>query len=460
MTTVAKKEMDMINGPLFKNIVRFSLPLMLSGMLQLLYNAADVVVVGQFASDHSLAAVSSTGSLINLIVNLFMGLSIGASVVVSQNIGAGKHKDVSEAVHTSIAVSLICGVIVGIFGFFAARGLLQLMDSPDNVIDLSTLYVQIYFVGMPANMLYNFGSAILRAVGETKKPMYYLMFSGIVNVVLNLVFVIVFHMDVAGVALATIISQIISAILVIRLLLKSEGAIKLIPSKIKIHWDKLAKIAAVGLPAGIQGSLFSISNVIIQSSVNAFGSDVMAGNGAAANLEGFIYVAMNSIYQAAITFTGQNYGAGNIRRIKTVCLECMATVTAIGFGMGVLFDIFGRPLMSIYTDAPHEIEYGLVRITVIAFTYFLCGTMDVMVGMLRGIGHSITPTIVTVSCVCGLRIVWVYTVFAAFKAANPDPHACLTTLLISYPLSWGIATLFHICCFAFHYSRLNKKEAR
>ncbi len=458
MATVNKKEMDMLNGPIFKNILSFSLPLMLSGMLQLLYNAADVIVVGQFASKHSLAAVSSTGSLINLIVNLFMGLSVGAAVVVSQNIGAGRAKDVEEAVHTSIAISLVSGVLVGIFGFFAAEGLLKLMDSPENVIDLSTIYVQIYFIGMPANMLYNFGSAILRAVGETKKPMYYLMFSGLVNVILNLIFVIVFDMDVAGVALATIASQIISAILVIRLLLKYDGVVKLIPSKIRIHMDKLKKIAAVGLPAGIQGSLFSISNVLIQSSINAFGSEAMAGNGAAANLEGFIYVAMNSIHQSAITFTGQNYGAGKIKRIKTICLETMGIVTAIGFGLGVLFDIFGETLLSIYTDSAVEIEYGMVRFTVICFTYFLCGTMDVMVGMLRGIGSSITPTIVTVSCVCGLRIVWLYTVYASFRETCTEPHRCLLVLLISYPVSWIVATTVHICCFIFHYFRLKKKS--
>ncbi len=453
------KDVDMVNGPLFKNIVKFTIPLMLSGMLQLLYNAADIIVVGQFASDQSLAAVSSTGSLINLIVNLFMGLSIGTSVVVSQNLGAGKHKDVSEAVHTSIAVSIICGVLVGIFGFFAAKSLLTLMDSPDNVIDLSALYVQIYFISMPANMLYNFGSAILRAVGETKKPMYYLTFSGLINVILNLIFVIVFKMDVAGVALATIASQIISAILVIRLLIKSDGPIKLIPSKIRVHWDKLKKIAAVGLPAGIQGSLFSISNVIIQSSINVFGAEVMSGNGAASNLEGFIYVAMNSIHQAAITFTGQNYGAGNIKRIKLICIECMAFVTVIGLGFGILFDIFGETLLSIYTDVAIEIEYGMIRMGIICFTYFLCGTMDVMVGMLRGIGRSITPTIVTVSCVCGLRIVWIFTVYAAYKATGANTHDCLQMLLISYPISWIIATTFHIVCFMLHYRGLKKKMA-
>lgn len=449
--------MDMLNGPLFKNIIKFTIPLLLTGTLQLLYNAADIVIVGQFASDHSLAAVSSTGSLINLIVNVFMGLSVGASVIVSQNMGAGKYKDVSEAVHTSIAISIVCGIVVGIFGFFASKGMLQLMDSPADVIDLSALYVKIYFLGMPANMIYNFGAAILRAVGDTKRPLYYLSFSGIVNVVLNLIFVIVFHMDVAGVALATIISQIISAILVIRCLLKSDGAVKLIPSKIKIHGDKLKKIIAVGLPAGIQGSLFSISNVIIQSSINAFGSEAMAGNGAASNIEGFIYVAMNSLHQAAITFAGQNYGAGKIKRIKTVCLECMALVSAVGLAMGALVFTFGEQLLSIYTDSPAEIEYGLVRMNMIMFTYFLCGTMDVMVGMLRGIGHSLTPTIVSIACVCGFRILWIFTAYAGYKATGASVHDCFMMLLVSYPLSWIAATAVHSLCFAMHYRGIKKK---
>lgn len=449
--------MDMLNGPLFKNIIKFTIPLLLTGTLQLLYNAADIVIVGQFASDHSLAAVSSTGSLINLIVNVFMGLSVGASVIVSQNMGAGKYKDVSEAVHTSIAISIVCGIVVGVFGFFASKGMLQLMDSPADVIDLSALYVKIYFLGMPANMIYNFGAAILRAVGDTKRPLYYLSFSGIINVVLNLIFVIVLHMDVAGVALATIISQIISAILVIRCLLKSDGAVKLIPSKIKIHGDKLKKIIAVGLPAGIQGSLFSISNVIIQSSINAFGSEAMAGNGAASNIEGFIYVAMNSLHQAAITFAGQNYGAGKIKRIKTVCLECMALVSAVGLLMGALVFTFGEQLLSIYTDSPAEIEYGLVRMNMIMFTYFLCGTMDVMVGMLRGIGHSLTPTIVSIACVCGFRILWIFTAYAGYKATGASVHDCFVMLLVSYPVSWIAATVAHSFCFAMHYRGIKKR---
>lgn len=449
---------DMINGPLLPKIIKFTLPLILTGTLQLLYNAADIVVVGRFASDNSLAAVSSTGSLINLIVNIFMGLSIGTSVVVSQNIGAGRNKDVSEAVHTSMAVAIVCGIAVGIFGFFASKGLLALMKSPDDVIDLSALYVKIYFIGMPANMIYNFGAAIMRAIGDTKRPLYYLTFSGIVNVVLNLIFVIFFHMDVAGVALATIISQAISAVLVVRYLIKTDEVIKYEFKKTKIYKDKLLKIMAVGLPAGIQGSLFSISNVIIQSAVNGFEAAAMAGNGAAANLEGFMYTAMNSIYQAAITFTGQNYGAKKIKRIKTICFECMGLVIVTGFLLGLLFDAFAPQLLSIYTDNPEEIKFGVVRADVIFLTYFLLGAMDVMVGMLRGIGHSMTPTVVSILCVCGLRIVWIFTIFQSYVSQGHTAEQCLKMLFISYPISWITAAIVHSICFAVHYSGICRRN--
>ena len=449
---------DMTSGAILPNIVRFTLPLLLTGTLQLLYNAADIVVVGRYGSDNALAAVSSTGSLINLIVNVFMGLSIGASVLVAQYFGAGSRKDVSEAVHTSMAVAIISGVAVGLFGFFASRGMLELMDSPEDVIDLSALCVKIYFIGAPANMIYNFGAAILRAVGDTKRPLYYLMFSGVVNVILNLILVIIFHLDVAGVALATIISQLISAVLIVICLMHTDGDVRLYIKKIKIHWAKLGKIAAVGLPAGIQGSIFSISNVIIQSSINAFGPAVMGGNGAAANIEGFIYNAMNSLYQAAITFTGQNYGAKDFKRIKKAAFECLALVFGVGFGLGVLAKIFGTQLLGIYTQKPDEIAAGLVRMNVICLTYFTCGMMDVMVGLLRGIGRSLIPTIDSIICVCGIRIVWIYTVFASYKASGAADFDSLRMLYISYPVSWVMAFAVHVFCFIIFY-RIAKKRA-
>ena len=460
LTGHSSRTMDMTSGPIFPNIIRFTIPLILTGTLQLLYNAADIIVVGKFGSDTSLAAVSSTGALINLIVNVFMGLSIGASVLVSQCFGAGKMKDVSDAVHTSVAIALLSGVIVGIFGFFASRGMLELMDSPDDVIDLSALYVKIFFIGTPFNMLYNFGAAILRAVGDTKRPLYFLMFSGIINVILNLVFVISFGMDVAGVALATIISQAVSAILVTICLMRTDGPVKLHLRRIKIHWSKLVKIIGVGLPAGIQGSVFSISNVIIQSSVNAFGSAVMGGNGAAASIEGFIYTAMNSVYQAAITFAGQNFGAKKFKRIKTTAYECLGIVITVGFGLGVLAKLFATQLLSIYTDSESEIAYGIVRMNVICLTYFTCGTMDVMVGMLRGIGRSLIPTIDSILCVCGFRILWIFTYFASFKATGASVSDCLTTLYISYPISWIMATAVHIICFLIFFAMAKKKAAR
>lgn len=445
-------------GPILPNIVRFTIPLLLTGTLQLLYNAADIVVVGQYGSDNALAAVSSTGSLINLIVNVFMGLSIGASVLVAQYFGAGKSKDVSEAVHTSMAVAIISGVAVGIFGFFASRGMLELMDSPEDVIDLSALYVRIYFIGAPANMIYNFGAAILRAVGDTKRPLYYLIFSGIVNVILNLVFVIIFQLDVAGVALATIISQIISAVLIVICLIHTDGDVRLRIKKIRIYWQKLMKILAVGLPAGIQGSIFSISNVIIQSSINSFGSAVMGGNGAAANIEGFIYNAMNSLYQAAITFTGQNYGAKNFDRIRKAAFECLALVFGVGFGLGCIAKLFGSQLLGIYTNKPEEIAAGLVRMNVICLTYFTCGMMDVLVGFLRGIGRSLIPTIDSIVCVCGIRIAWIYTIFASYRASGAEPFAALRVLYISYPISWVMAALVHLTCFIIFY-KIAKKRA-
>ena len=456
----ASATMDMTHGPIFLNIIRFTIPLILTGTLQLLYNAADIVVVGRYGSDNALAAVSSTGALINLIVNVFMGLSIGASVLVAQSFGAGKHKDVSEAVHTSIAIALISGVVVGIFGFFASRGMLELMDSPEDVIDLSSLYVKIFFIGAPVNMLYNFGAAILRAVGDTKRPLYYLMFSGLINVILNMIFVIGLGLDVAGVALATIISQAISAVLIVLCLLHAEQPVRLNIKKIRIHWSKLGRILAVGLPAGIQGSVFSLSNVIIQSSINAFGAAVMGGNGAAANIEGFIYTAMNSVYQAAITFTGQNFGAKQYKRIRIVALECLATVSAVGFGMGILAKIFAPQLLGIYTNNVDEIAFGTVRMSVICLTYFTCGTMDVFVGLLRGIGRSLIPTIDSILCVCGFRILWIFTYFAAFKATGASPEDCLTILYASYPISWIMATLVHAACFIIFFGIAKKKAAK
>ena len=381
-------EMDMCNGPVLKKILIFSIPLMLSGVLQLLFNAADIIVVGRFAGSQSLAAVGSTTALINLLINIFIGLSVGANVVVARAYGGRRDKDVSEAVHTAIAVSIVSGVILIVMGFVFSKLMLELMGTPDDVIDKAVLYMRIYFAGMPVVMLYNFGSAILRAVGDTRRPLYFLTIAGVVNIVLNLFFVIVMNLDVAGVALATVLSQCISAGLVLRCLAKSEGGLKLELSKIKIHRKKMFQIFKIGLPAGMQGAIFSVSNVLIQSSVNSFGSIAMAGNAASANIEGFVYNAMNAVYQTNLSFTSQNIGGKKYTRVNKILFTCLGTVTAVGMILGFGAYAIGEELLRIYSTDPEVIRYGMLRMSIIATTYFTCGWMDTLVGSLRGIGYS------------------------------------------------------------------------
>ena len=376
-------EINMCEGPILGKVLIFSIPLMLSGILQLLFNAADVIVVGRFAGSQSLAAVGSTSALINLLINVFMGFSVGVNVLVARYYGGRKERDVSETVHTAVTLSLVCGLILVAVGLALTRPLLELMGTPDDVIDKAVLYMQIYFIGMPANMLYNFGSAILRAVGDTKRPLYYLSAAGVVNVILNLISVIIFHMDVAGVALATIISQAISAVCVLRCLMRHESCLKIRLGELKIHKEKLMGIVKVGLPAGMQGAIFSISNVLIQSSVNSFGSIAMAGNTAAQNIEGFIYNAMVAVYQANLSFTSQNYGAGKFSRINRIMFICIGVVSVVGFSIGVLAYGAGTSLLSIYSSDPEVIAYGMTRLQIIGLTYFTCGIMDTMVGSIR-----------------------------------------------------------------------------
>jgi putative efflux protein, MATE family len=432
-------EIDMTEGPLLTKILSFSVPLILTGILQLLYNAADVIVVGNYAGHEALAAVSSTGSLINLLVNVFMGLSVGASVAIARNYGARDVISMRKAEHTAMTLALIMGIGVGVFGFVTARPLLRLMDSPPDVIDGAALYVRIYFLGMPANMLYNFGAAVLRAVGDTRRPMIYLMISGLVNVLLNLLLVIVFHLAVAGVAIATVVSQVISMVLVLLCLLRTRGVIQLNLRECRVDGKSLREILRIGLPAGLQGSLFSISNVLIQSSINSFGSLVVAGNGVACNIEGFVYTAMNAQHQSAMTFASQNCGAGKTDRVKKTLGCCLGIVTVIGLGMGLLILLFGTPLMSLYNSEEQVIANGLIRMGIIMPTYFLCGLMDVMVGQLRGIGYSIMPMIVSLTGACLLRIVWILTVFAANRT--------LTVLYLSYPVSWFVTFATHFLCY-------------
>ncbi len=445
-----KYEIDMIHGPLLGKILLFTLPLMASSILQLLFNAADIIVVGRYAGSDALAAVGSTGALINLLTNMFIGFSVGANVLVARYYGAGKPDEVSETVHTSVMLSIIGGVLLAVIGIIFASPLLELMGTPENVLPLAALYVRIYFAGMPVILLYNYGSAILRAIGDTKRPLYYLAIAGVLNIILNLILVIVFEMSVAGVALATIISQTLSAVLVIRCLMHIEGGCHLDPHQLKIHTNKLWKILQLGLPAGLQGSIFSLSNVLIQSSVNSFGAIAMAGNSAAANIEGFTYVAMNSFYQAAITFVSQNMGAMEFRRIRKIAWQCLACVTVTGALLGNLSFFFGHQLLGIYSDEAEVIRYGIYRLEVIGTTYFLCGIMDVCVGCLRGIGYSFLPMVVSLLGACGFRILWIFTVFKG--------HHDLHTLYISYPISWAITASVHMICFLILYRRMVKKS--
>lgn len=445
-----KYEIDMIHGPLLGKILLFTLPLMASSILQLLFNAADIIVVGRYAGSDALAAVGSTGALINLLTNMFIGFSVGANVLVARYYGAGKPDEVSETVHTSVMLSIIGGILLAAIGIIFASPLLELMGTPENVLPLAALYVRIYFAGMPMILLYNYGSAILRAIGDTKRPLYYLAVAGVLNIILNLIFVIVFEMSVAGVALATILSQTLSAILVIRCLMHTEGGCHLDLHQLKIHSHKLWKILQLGLPAGLQGSIFSLSNVLIQSSVNSFGAIAMAGNSAAANIEGFTYVAMNSFYQAAITFVSQNMGAMEFKRIRKIAWQCLACVTVTGALLGNLSFFFGHQLLGIYSDEAEVIRYGIYRLEVIGTTYFLCGIMDVCVGCLRGIGYSFLPMVVSLLGACGFRILWIFTVFKG--------HHDLHTLYISYPISWAITASVHIICFLILYRRMVKKS--
>lgn len=444
-----KYELDMCHGPLLWKILIFALPLMLSGILQLLFNAADMIVVGHAKGPTSLAAVGATSSLINLLINLFMGLSVGANVLVAHFFAAKQEKDCRETVHTAVLISVISGIFLAFVGVFLSRPLLMLMGTPIDVIDKSVLYMRVFFLGMPVMLLYNFGSAILRAVGDTKRPLFYLSVSGVLNILLNLLFVLVFDMDVAGVALATVLSQALSAFLIVRCLMKTEGYCKLTISDLHIKKDKLLKMIRIGLPAGLQGSIFSISNVLIQSSINSFGSIAMAGNTASSNLEGFVYNAMNAIHQTALTFTSQNFGGKQYKRIKKVIVLNVVIVTLVGCIFGGIFILFGQPLLSLYTSEAAAIEYGLIRMKIIFSTYFLCGIMDVLVGCLRGLGRSILPMIVSLLGACGLRVLWIFTIFKAYPT--------LESIYISYPISWTLTAFVHLICLLVVMKSLSKK---
>ncbi|MCI8633824.1 MAG: MATE family efflux transporter [Lachnospiraceae bacterium] len=444
-------EINMCEGPLLGKMLLFAFPLMLSSILQLLFNAADVVVVGRFAGSEALAAVGSTSALINLLINLFNGLSIGTNVLVARYLGARDWENTTQTVHTAVTVSLVSGVFLIFIGVFLSGPLLRMMGTPEDVLDKASLYMKIYFVGMPVFMLYNFGAAILRSIGDTQRPLYFLMLSGVINVILNLFFVIVCGMGVAGVAIATVVSEAVSAVLVLLCLLRLDGMCRVELKKLHINTKKLLGMLRIGLPAGLQGCIFSISNVLIQSSINSFGSVAMAGNTAAANLEGFSYVSMNAIYQTSLSFISQNMGAKQYKRINQITMRSMGLVMMIGLAIGWLIFALGEPLLGIYSSSPEVIEYGMIRVKFIFTTHFLCGMMDVMVGCLRGLGYSIMPMIVSLTGACAFRIIWIFTVFAANRT--------LETLYLSYPISWLLTMSVHVICYIVVKKRLDHRTA-
>ncbi len=446
-----RHEMDMTQGSILKKMLLFAVPLIFSGILQLLFNAADIIVVGRFAGDNSMAAVGATASLINLLTNLFIGLSIGSSVLVARYFGAKEEEALRSTVHTSILLSIISGVILTIVGVIGAEVLLTWMKTPGEVLTLATVYLRIYFIGMPAMMVYNFGSAILRAVGDTQRPLNYLLLAGVINVVLNLIFVIVFHMDVAGVALATTISQCVAAFLVLRCLVKETGAIHLDFKALRMDKARFLRIVQIGLPAGFQGVVFSLANVVIQSSVNLFGETLISGNSAAANLEGFVYIAMNAFYQSSISFTSQNVGAGKYERINPIMKTAMCCVTVVGLALGNGMYFIGNQLLGLYSNNPEVVAAGMIRLSIIFPTYCLCGMMDTMVGVLRGLGYSVVPMIVSLLGACALRLVWLATVFQMEEYHNPR------IIYLSYPISWVVTLLVHLLCFAMVRRKLKKQ---
>ena len=446
-----KYEIDMCNGTIMDKLVSFSVPLMISGILQILFNAVDIIVVGRFSGSQALAAVGSTSALINMMINLFIGISLGANVLAARFYAADRKKEMSETVHTSIMLALISGILMVFVGLICARWSLELMDTPDDVIDQATLYMRIYFVGMPFFMLYNYGAAILRAVGDTKRPLMYLIVSGVLNAILNVFLVVCFHLDVAGVGIATVVSQMVSCILVLRCLYKSEGSYQLRFSKLTIKTRYLGQIFAVGVPAGIQSTVINFSNVLLQSSVNSFGSVAMAGYTAANNVLSFLYVSVNSVTQACMSFTSQNYGVHKFKRMDRVLVDCLILSVGVALALGSVAYFFGPEILQIYTEEPDVIASGMEILAYTTLTYFLCGIMDLFPGALRGMGHSGVPMILSILGTVGTRIVWIFGVFPS--------HRSLGVLFWSYPISWILTIIMQVICFCFVRKKVHRKEA-
>ena len=431
----------MCNGTIMDKLISFALPLMVSGILQLMFNAVDIIVVGRFSGSQALAAVGSTTALINVFTNLFIGVSLGANVLAARFYAAGKDKEMSETVHTAITLALVSGVVMAVVGLVFSRWALEIMGTPADVIDQSTLYMRIYFLGMPFFMVYNYGAAILRAVGDTKRPLMFLVVAGVINAVLNMFLVIAFHMGVAGVAIATVISQMISCLLVLRCLYKTDGSYQLRFSRLCMKKFYLVQIFQVGIPAGIQSTVINISNALLQSSVNSFGSTAMAGYTAANNVLGFLYASVNAVTQACMSFTSQNYGVGKYKRMDRVLLDCGILSFIIAFVLGCGSYIFGGEILKIYTEDPEVIRCGVEILSITTVPYFLCGIMDLFPGALRGMGHSGVPMILSIIGTVGTRIVWIFWIFPEYRS--------LYTLFISYPASWGITIVMQVICFVF-----------
>ncbi len=434
-----KFEIDMCNGPIMSKLISFSVPLILSGMLQLMFNAVDIIVVGQFSGSTSLAAVGSTTALINVFVNLFMGISLGANVVSARCYAMGRREEMSKTVHTAITIALVSGIIMAVIGVIFAKGALLLMGTPENVINLSTLYMRIYFLGMPFFMLYNYGAAILRAVGDTKRPLIFLVISGCINAGINMLLVIVFDMGVAGVAIGTVISQFVSCALVINCLYRTKSSYQLRFSKLKIEKDYMIQIFQVGVPAGIQSTVINFSNALLQSSVNSFGSVAMAGYTAANNVLGFLYVSVNSITQACMSFTSQNYAVGKHKRMDRVLIDCMVLSISVALILGGGAYLFGTYILNIYTSDADVIKCGLEILSITTVPYFFCGIMDLFPGALRGMGYSTIPMILSIIGTVGIRILWIFVFFPM--------HRSLYFLFISYPGSWIATIVMQVICY-------------
>lgn len=447
-----KYEIDMCSGSIMDKLISFSLPLMLSGILQLMFNAVDIVIVGRFTGSEALAAVGSTSALINMFTNLFIGISLGSNVLAARYYASGKTKEMSETVHTAILFALLSGIVMAFVGLIFSRFALELMGTPDNVIEHSTLYMRIYFLGMPFFMLYNYGASILRAVGDTKRPLLFLIISGVLNAGLNMFLVIVFHLGVAGVAIATVISQMVSCVLVLRCLYLSDGSYQLRFSRLTLKWNYLKQIFQVGIPAGIQSTVINFSNVLLQSSVNSFGSTAMAGYTAANNILSFLYVSVNSVTQACMSFTSQNYGVGNYKRMDKILVNCIALSVSVSLALGCIAYFFGPEILSIYTSDPEVIRCGVEVLAYTTVTYFLCGLMDLFPGPMRGMGHSAVPMLMSIIGTVGTRIVWIFLLF--------PQNRTLAFLFISYPASWIVTILLQVVCLYFVRKKVYPTSAR